>query len=192
MTFVDNIVFWYLRATDSEHEDGMTWYARAHDIAREAGDVSLGAGIISALSPRMPWNRNVALARMAFVQPLTGGALTRSIESVNRIRNGEAPLDVLGGLKTRAFYANILDPENDEAVTVDTHAIKIAGINRDSVGKGLYNEIANGYRDAANLAGILPHQMQAITWVAYRRAQALGWADIILSQTWLVGEVVAS
>jgi hypothetical protein len=75
----------------------------------------------------------------------------------------------LGGLKTRAFYVNILDPNNSDIVTVDTHAIKIAGINRDSVGVKLYNAIADGYRECAEYVGILPQQIQAITWITYKR-----------------------
>jgi len=164
----------YKRATADDIREGMDWYARAHDIAREAGDVSMGAGILSALSPRMPWDRNVKLARLAFVMPLTGGALTMSIDKVNAIRDGANPEIALGkGLKTLSFYVNILDPENAFTVTVDTHAIKIAGINRDSVGKGLYNAIADGYRECAEYVGILPQQMQAITWGTWRRERGI-------------------
>ena len=163
----------YRRATADDIREGMSWYAGAHEIAREASDVAVGAGILSALSPRMPWKRNVILARAGFVAPLTGGALTNSISAANRILAGENPLDVLGGLKTRAFYGNILDPNDSEIVTVDTHAIKIAGIDRDSVGKGLYRAIADGYREAAEYVGILPQQMQAITWTTWRRERGI-------------------
>ena len=161
------------RATPDDIREGMSWYARAHDIAREAETASVGAGILSALSPRIRWPRNVMLARQAFRAPLTGGALSGSVEKANRILAGELPLDVLGGLKTRAFYVNILDPENNETVTVDTHAIKIAGINRDAVGVKLYNDIANGYRECAEYLGILPQQIQAITWITYRRERGI-------------------
>ena len=164
-----NIMSVYRRALSSDVEAGMSWYARAHDIAREAADVSIGAGILSALSPRMPWKRNVILARQGFVSPLDGGALTGSLVKANRILAGEHPLAVLGGLKTRAFYQNILAPSDDVTVTVDTHAIKIAGLNRDSVGKGMYNDIADGYREVAAYVGILPQQIQAITWTTWRR-----------------------
>lgn len=169
-----HVMMVYRRATDADRAHGMGWYAMAHDIAREARTVPMGAGILSALSPRMPWVRNVQLARVAFTTPLTGGGLTRSIENARRILAGEDPMDVLGGMKTRAFFTNILDPDDDWTVTVDTHAIKIAGIpNRDSVGKGLYMAIADGYREAAEYVGILPQQMQAITWTTYRREQGI-------------------
>lgn len=173
MTYAENILAVYRRAIADDIREGMEWYAYAHGIAQEANDVSTGAGILSALSPRMPWYRNVILARQAFVKPLTGGALGNSIAAANRIQAGENPLDVLGGLKTRAFYGNILDPADSEIVTVDTHAIKIAGINRDSVGKRLYSDIADGYREAAMQFNILPQQIQAITWITWRREKGI-------------------
>lgn len=166
--YVENILSVYRRATTDQLMEGMSWYQDAHLIAREAGNVTTGAGIISALSPRMPWGRNIVLARKAYTGPLEGGALKRSIATVNAILSGIHPLDVLGGLKTRAFFDNILNPLTSNEVTVDTHAIKIAGINRHSVGKGLYNDIANAYREAAKEYGIMPLEMQAVTWTVYR------------------------
>lgn len=173
MNYTENILNVYRRATADDILMGMSWYGDAHMIAREAGDPVKGAGVIAALSPRMPWHRNVILARAAFQNPLTGGGLKRSIAAANAIMGGVDPLDVLGGEKTRAFYHNILHPFTSNEVTVDTHAIKIAGIDRDSVGKGLYREIANAYRAAAAVAGMSPLDMQAVTWTTYRRESNL-------------------
>jgi hypothetical protein len=169
MTMTDEILSVYERATTDDIMTGMTWYASAHMIAREAGNVVAGAGIIAALSPRMPWYRNILLARQAFVGNLNGGCLKRSIANANAIATGAHPLDILNGLKTRAFFDNILNPLLSTAVTVDVHAIRIAGIERDSVGKGLYNDIADAYRTAASKVGIMPLDLQAITWTTYRR-----------------------
>lgn len=169
-----HVMMVYRRATDADIAAGMDWYEGAHEIAREAATVSTGAGILSALSPRMPWVRNVQLARVAFHMPLTGGALGASVEKANAIREGADPLIALGkGMKTLSFYANILDPSDPVTVTVDTHAIKIAGINRDSVGKKLYLAIADGYREVADYVGLLPQQVQAITWTTWRRERGI-------------------
>lgn len=174
MTYTANILRVWDAANSDDMAEGFTWYPEANSIAREAGDVLVGAGILSALSPRMPWNRNVALARKAFSEPLTGGALGRSIASVNAIREGADPLSVLGGLKTRAFFHNIVAPHADDEVTVDTHAIKIAGVNADSVGVRAYRDIADSYREAAAIAMVLPQEMQAVTWVAWRNGRRGG------------------
>jgi len=170
MNMTSNILAIYDQASNDEVMSGLSWYPTAHEVAREASNVISGAGIIAALSPRLPWHRNIILARQCFDSPLNGGALGNSVRAANAIRNGAHPLDVLGGLKTRAFFDNIANPFTSRAVTVDVHAIRIAGItDRDSIGKGLYNEISAAYTDAAKYAGISPAEMQAITWVTYRR-----------------------
>jgi hypothetical protein len=169
MNFTENILSVYRSADFVSFIDGLNWYETVHEMARDLHpNVVKSAGVLSALSPRMPWHRNVALAETCIAGDLTGGALKRSIGNANAIRNGANPWDVLGGLKTRAFFINILDPMRTDVVTVDTHAIKIAGLDRDSVGKGLYMEIQQAYIDAANVAGIRPNQMQAVTWMTYR------------------------
>src|SRR5690242_13422430 len=168
--YAANVMHVFRRATDSDIREGMGWYESAREIAREADTLVKGAGIIAALSPRMPWDRNVALARQAFAGPLTSGALGQSLAKVALIQDGVHPIAALGkGLKTQSFFANILDPSNPHVVTVDTHAIKIAGLNRDSVTPRMYADIAAGYMEAAAYASILPQQMQAITWTTYRR-----------------------
>lgn len=169
MTYTDSILSVYRRASADDIREGMSWYRDTNLIAREAGNVETGAGIIAALSPRLPWSRNVMLARQAFVAPLEGGALRRSIAAANAILSGTHPLDVLGGLKTRSFFDNILMPLSSEAVTVDTHAIKIAGLDRDSVTPRMYREIADAYRSAAYSVNLRPLEIQAITWTTWRR-----------------------
>lgn len=179
MTMTDCILSWLDRASNTDIMAGMSWYPNTHLIARECDDVVKGAGIIAALSPRMPWVRNIELARVAFSGAyLFRGCLGINIRATNAILDGNHPLDVLNGLKTRAFFDNILNPLTSTAVTVDTHAIKIAGINKDSVNKGLYNEIADAYRDASRIAGMAPLELQAVTWTAYRRINSGDWRDI--------------
>ena len=95
----------------------------------------------------------------------------------------------LGGQpKVRSFYSNILEPNSDRGdVTIDTHAIAAAyvrplgsshehvsdamggGPKQKSTGmKGLYPMIAEAYRRAAASRGVLPRQMQSITWETAR------------------------
>src|SRR5690349_5596324 len=106
-----NVLAVYRRATVEQVKDGIGWYPRARSIARDiaSGDVERGAGVIAALSPMMPWDRNVALARKAFKDGVATGALTRNCDKATSIVNGAMPLDILGGDKVRAFFANIVD-----------------------------------------------------------------------------------
>lgn len=81
------------------------------------------------------------------------------------------------GLKTWNFYFNILHPFSPDYVTIDRHAIRIwcggkADCEKfeksvfDSPNK--YKAIAEDYKQAAKIANILPCEMQAITWYAWR------------------------
>lgn len=100
--------------------------------------------------------------------------ITRSLGEMHKIRN---------------FYNNIIDPMSaDGDVTMDTHAIAAAlllplsgkstqvgqnfGTKTSNSGplgiKGLYYAYADAYALAAKEAGLLPRQIQSITWEAVR------------------------
>ena len=179
----DNILSTYYAATADEIHAGKTWYLAANALAWEIDPMRPwnGAGVIAALSPRLRWDKNEAYARLAY--SLKGYAiddasnyiptLTNSRIKALRMVNGEHVSDVLGkGLKTNAFWDNILNPYTSEMVTVDKHAFDIANGIRTSYSTVItdkaYREIASLYRDAAHIAGIPPLHMQAITWVAWR------------------------
>ena len=176
-----NIVSVARRATPREIEAGYSWYPLAHDISAEiAPDIRYGAGVIAALSPMMPWHRNVMLARAAFAEGgLMGGALSTNVAKANRIAAGNHPLTVLGGRKVLSFYDNIVNPTGD-SVTIDRHALDIAHnrVMPDSLksrigGKALYTFYSAAYREAADYLGIHAPELQAITWVAWRRMKGI-------------------
>jgi hypothetical protein len=82
---------------------------------------------------------------------------------------------VLKGPKERSFADNISNPKRSQAVTVDRHAVRVALgdiATRDKSGPevilsrvGVYEAIAQAYRDAAKDLGLLPLELQAITWL---------------------------
>jgi hypothetical protein len=171
-----NIVSVYLGAHPAEVYSGMHWYDDTHKLAAELspGDVWRGAGVIAAYSPLTPWWRNKELA----IDSLTTGianpkSLGNSVRIAQRILDGEHPLDVIKGDKTRAFCAAIADPLTADIATVDSHAYSIAmgyHIPRKKAvfGKRVYREIAAAYSDVADMVGISTAQIQAITWVSWR------------------------
>ena len=188
------IVATYRRATPADVVDGRTWYARARALAAELdpADPRRAAGVIAALSPRLTWSGNVSAARRAYAlkaNPLVSehafvvGTPTLKANALKawRILSGADPLDVLGGLKVRAFYACIID-EHTDAVCVDMHAHDIAvGRVTDDATRGMlarvgvYGQVADAYRSAARILSaelgeeIPPHVVQAVTWVTWRR-----------------------
>lgn len=98
------------------------------------------------------------------------------------------------GHKVRNFYTNLIDPSDPSAITVDTHAVGVATLRpmssdseevKNAFGgntkgergpvtstiigsNGTYGIFAEAYRRAAAERGILPREMQSITWEAVR------------------------
>jgi len=88
--------------------------------------------------------------------------------------------------KVRNFFNNISNPNDKNAVTIDTHAVAAAllkplsgkskqvaynfgGSSSVSTGMtGTYPVYADAYRELANELGILPREVQSITWEAGR------------------------
>lgn len=173
--FTENIISEYLRATDVQVAEGMSWYDDAHALAVELspGDPWRGAGVIAAFSPVCPWKRNVMLARNLFETGVATGHTSVMCGMAQRIHDGEFTLDVLKGDKTRAFASAIADPAGSTIATIDRHAHDIAMGERFTddtrkIGKRVFRTLSDAYVDAATLAGIGVAQMQAITWVSWR------------------------
>lgn len=83
------------------------------------------------------------------------------------------------GKKTRAFYQNILNPEDPHPVTIDGHAVSAwAGIRltmKAVATRGFhYETVAQSYREVASepnlfTGALLPNQLQAILWFTWKR-----------------------
>lgn len=151
------------------------------------------AATVSALSPQKEWRVNKALAYTAVMQVLAGETVTGhygpQCEKVCKlyryflINRGvafstEAVLSILSkptAQKTRNFYLNITG--NYDVVTVDGHAASICehGLERVSISTvkqpngAAYLDYVAAYVEAAQLLGVEPATVQAVTWVTYRR-----------------------
>lgn len=98
-----------------------------------------------------------------------------------------------GGQKVRNFYNNILSPNSDRYVTIDTHAAAAAhlmpfgasapeiyalfkqipikagaGVDQHNLTRAIYPVYAEAYKLAAQELGLLPREMQSIVWEAVR------------------------
>jgi hypothetical protein len=166
----------------------LAWYSDARrfsdGLARAYGlGVEAVAGAIAALSPQVAWSAQVAWAPAIFDAwkqgaDLPGPGLGVNKRKAGRILAGEAPLDVLGGPKVRAFYRGIIAGGRTEAVCVDRHAWAAAGGPADATLTGpRYGEAVRAYLDASaalrlafrELAPILsPANVQALVWVWWR------------------------
>jgi hypothetical protein len=179
---VDNILKVYNDSSVS-HE-GYDWYKDAHkladSLAREFGLTTLQvAGIIASLSPLKSWYENKRIARQ-FIASGYGKHTSKFIAKAEQIKlyDSDYPrefiLTTLNGNKIQNFFLNIAYPNADTHVTIDRHSISVA-LGRsiqEHEGRNLtdkqYEFLASCYRDASTKLGILPNQLQAVTWVKWR------------------------
>jgi hypothetical protein len=85
----------------------------------------------------------------------------------------------LGGNKTKSFFFNIAFPDQPADVTIDRHALavvlgrKVTDAEQKRLsGRKYYQEVADAYRRAADILGILPLELQAATWCSWRERYA--------------------
>ncbi len=179
--YVRNIVTVWSMASDDQVWQGREWYQTAHETAKMLadGDVTVGAGLLAALSPQTAWWLNVELACEAFESGNARRHTNDSTSKANRILAGVRPEDVLPmQRKTGHFYRCIVDPADPVAVCIDRHAHDIAvGVAYGDWSRGLsahgrYALMAHCYWEAAQHLGELPSVVQAVTWVTWRDSLA--------------------
>lgn len=171
-----NIMSVYRDSLFCEKVDGTGWYARARNLALELSpeDVWRGAGVLAALSPWKQWDQNVIIARRAFETGVATGNMPGHNAIAQRILDGEHPLDVMGGQKTRSFTIAIATAGRGEVATVDGHAYDAAHLQSHAwesrrINKGDFDEIAAAYAEVADYLGLAVNDLQAIVWVAWKR-----------------------
>jgi hypothetical protein len=191
MSAVRNILKVYRQALPSEVETGTRWYADAQSAAKSISDVHgvplrISVGVISALSPNNKWVRNIRDAeRMVSVFCWGGSVETCNPSTYKSMRDkawsvletmpksDDGVMQILNGQKIVSFFQNIM---GHDTCTIDGHAINIAKGKRDgltepstSVSKSGYKELQEAYLKAGKRVGLKAYEIQAITWVAWKR-----------------------
>jgi thermostable 8-oxoguanine DNA glycosylase len=92
-------------------------------------------------------------------------------------------LRILNGNKISSFYLNLLHPNKETRVTIDRHAIACMTQKVDDVKPledGQYSMTDKQYvsfeqvfKDVSDELNLCAHQVQAITWVSYRKLRGL-------------------
>ena len=177
---ISNIRAYYLLSTLNEKEQGFAWYKEARsECTRLAKLYSLSlstvAGMLAALSPRNRWSRNVSDTEQVILLGEDAAVSTFFLNKAKatRILCGESPLDVLSGNKVRSFYFCIVHNCSDD-VCVDSHAYGVAvgngeRIHPKNISDNDYTKIQEAYQELSGELSLQPKQLQAITWLTYRR-----------------------
>jgi hypothetical protein len=176
---VDRIVKVYQRATPQDRIDGAAWYGNGESLIRDLStqtglSAEHVAAVVSHLSPRTDWGRNVYGATMLVTTGTAPKCLKANVARARRALASDAPLDTFGPTapKTHRFARNLLGDR--ESVTVDVWAARVAfgsavadpeaALSR----VGVYGAVEHAYRLAARRLGVDPTTVQATTWVVIR------------------------
>ncbi len=186
---VHNVMACYRAADSVQVAEGLLWYSdaqkAAHDIAVKYGiAVYIVVAVIAALSPNNKWSRNVVNADALIGAFLRGDGIDAVKVSTYHAMKKKA-WDILAarpdydgakamlkGQKITSFFCDIMGEFN---VTIDGHARNIAydervGLtdDRTNIGVREYRALQAAYEEAARRLGLMPYQIQAITWRVWR------------------------
>lgn len=175
----------YNQATDKELRKGRQWYEQAqlvcHGLAAKHGVSYIKvAAVLAATSPQTDWYSNQRITDKV-LEGQREGLHTRDVmvkcDAILSLPDDEALLYECGdvvygkkGWKTSAFFFNIMGYENH--VTIDRHALNLATLD-DYDWKWMtprrYEALSAAYQTVAAELGIKGYELQAITWLVWRR-----------------------
>jgi hypothetical protein len=157
-----------LKATLGQVEQASVWYHEAQEVAQEVANnlnasLEIGAGVVSAFSPRERWSSNVTKA-VAFSLGHSVSGLKNNTKMANDVLAGG--IDALKGLKTNAFARAIAG--DTDAVVVDVWMMRAAEMKNDSPTQGQYHAISQAVVQVAGEFGLTPRTAQALIWIVVR------------------------
>jgi hypothetical protein len=182
-----NIEKYFSLANDTEVKNGLSWYSNSHNCISEIADKygiehEIAYAVTSALSPRCIWETNLkdlekvlewhtSFSKKSYL-PIVTTYVHNLKKAINTLQSKNT--NVFKTCKTFNFFNNLLNPESGDYVTIDGHSINIyygktGMVKHKHFTKKYYNRIAMAYRKVAKKYNILPCQMQAITWLAFKR-----------------------
>ena len=184
-----NITSVYRDADEDQHAEGLLWYSQAkreayHIAMKHDVPVYITVAVIAALSPNNKWARNLVNADALIGAFVNGdGLLSVKVSTYHAMKRKAWDIlaarpsyndakAMLKGQKITSFFCDIMGEFN---VTIDGHARNIAygervGLtdDRTNIGVREYRALQAAYEEAARRVGLMPYQLQAITWRVWR------------------------
>lgn len=185
---IQNIISVFKDAPPDLVESGRSWYPRARNWCKLRADmygvpIREVAAVVSALSPRNRWERNLIDADQVlnawhsnrsypYVQCAT---FSQNVLKAWQILDDHDTSLAETSPKTRAFLDCIAE-QDSSSVVIDVWAYRVAEGDPDLKAKGFsekeYQEYEDAYQGAAERLDVPVDEVQAVTWVAYRNRSA--------------------
>jgi|TARA_R110000851_G_scaffold327222_1_gene496507 hypothetical protein len=180
----ENLEYFFNNASEQDYKDGLIWYQTAHDIVQNLSNKYnfkpiIVANVLSALSPRNKWERNIFDTEQV-LKAVNNGKGHDSIKvctfNNNKIKAFELAQGNREGIeysnspKTHSFVKNIAEL-NENFVTVDvwhTRAAFDKMVVPTSLSASNYDDIRDITIKNAKKHNITPYQYQAIVWCSIR------------------------
>lgn len=188
--YIKNITKVFKQATQEEVNHGLSWYLDALKACQGMADVyelplHIVVGVCAALSPTNRWERNLIDTNNMLACYVDGGYVEDTAPCTYKKMRDKAwdilqtnphNIDdtafILRGPKITDFFYCIM---GQDVCVIDGHAWCIANADRrtmqevPSIGKKLRKELQQAYSKAGKNNGMTAYEMQAATWVAWKR-----------------------
>lgn len=180
--FSKNLDMFFNMATDDMIKEGLEWYQKAHEFCEEMSKEYeycplVVAGVVSALSPRNKWQRNLEDAE-AVLHAVNEGLSPDEVKVCTFNKNKYKAFAIAkrevsiaeSSRKTYAFVENIASL-NEDYVTIDVwhqRALFNKFIESMSVGKIAYEQIQELTIKKAKEVGMKGYEYQAVIWVSVK------------------------
>jgi len=179
-----NLDYYFNKATKNEIKTGLSWYKDANDICKDIATkynttTLIAAQVISALSPRNKWDKNIKDSYKVF-DAIKNGIPAESIKVSTFHTNKFKSYAIINNnvqitdksLKTYNFVNNIAVLSNDH-LTIDIWHLRacfsrIIKIDKANIGRIAYQQIKELTIKKANKLGIKGYELQAIIWGSIR------------------------
>jgi len=179
-----NLDYYFNKATKNEIKTGLSWYKDANDICKDIATkynttTLIAAQVISALSPRNKWDKNIKDSYKVF-DAIKNGIPAESIKVSTFHTNKFKSYAIINNnvqitdksLKTYNFVNNIALLSNDH-LTIDIWHLRacfsrIIKIDKANIGRIAYQQIKEVTIKKANKLGIKGYELQAIIWGSIR------------------------
>lgn len=188
-----NILRTFDLATSEEVQEGKLWYAEAQAECRRRAALcgvptATFVGVVAALSPNNKWERNCIDAHVLCKAFMAGEGIDAvKVSTYPQMKEKawsileEGPrtdaeiIRILHGRKIVAFFRCIM---GENVPVIDGHAFNIwrnrrAALSNTHISAKDYEKVSRAYIRAANQVDLKAYEVQAITWVVWRRLHGI-------------------